>query len=114
MYDLKLLNVYGDTYQSNMSMLLVFNGDVLFQYFTSFYLFNSSKRFDVAHSNLQQYKRDGISVDFDYKRVPVGRYNMGLFYRGYDWRFHNISLNITPVFNLTKIGYNQLTKRQPI
>ena len=77
-----------------MSMLLVFNGDVLFQYFTSFYLFNSSKRFDVAHSNLQQYKRDGISVDFDFKRVPVGRYNMGLFYRGYDWRFHNISLNI--------------------
>ena len=114
MYDLKLLNIYGDTYQSNMSMLLVFNGDVLFQYFTSFYLFNSSKRFDVAHSNLQQYKRDGISVDFDFKRVPVGSYNMGLFYRGYDWRFHNISLNITPVFNLTKIGYNQSTKRQPI
>jgi len=107
MYELKLLSVRGDAFQGNTTLNLKFNGDVILNAFTGFYLFNRSKIFEVTHGMINQYDRSSITVNLNLKKVPIGTYNVGLFYRGFDWRYHDkyitVEKNRYPDF--TNIGY---------
>lgn len=107
MYELKLLSVTRDAFQGNTTLYLTFNGDVILNAFTGFYLFNRSKIFEVTHGMINQYDRSSITVNLNLKKVPIGTYNVGLFYRGFDWRYHDkyitVEKNRYPDF--TNIGY---------
>ena len=84
--DLKLIDIYGDAYSNNTSLLnLKFNKEVNVNYFSKFYLTDIKPYLSYAYFlNFTFYKNGyNSSVDclFDFKRVPAGSYLLNFVYK---------------------------------
>ena len=105
MYELKLLSLTRVAFQGNTTLYLTFNGDVILNAFTGFYLFNLSSLFEASHRKIYKYNKSTIVVDINFKNVPEGTYNIGLFYRGYDWRYHDKYITVIKNITVEKSRY---------
>ncbi len=84
--DLKLIDIYGDAYSNNTSLLnLKFNKEVNVNYFSKFYLTDIKPYLSYAYFlNFTFYKnKNNSSIDclFDFKRVPAGSYLLNFVYK---------------------------------
>ena len=96
--DLKLIDIHGDAYTNNTSLLnLKFNKEVNVNYFSKFYLTDIKPYLSYAYFlNFTFYKsKNNSSIDclFDFKRVPAGSYLLNFVYKNITHPT-NITLNV--------------------
>ena len=122
--DFKLLYIDGQIQNENTSRLnLTFKGNVVGSEFGKFYLFNrnSSYSYRLYNQMIRQINRTLIEVELEAYNVSAGYYNLGFFYKGYDWRFSDVYVYVKdysyyPHWNFTSFVLNLFggQKRQKI
>ena len=88
--DLKLINIYGDSYSNNISLLnLIFNKAVNISYFSRFYLTDIMLFFSYIYDlNFSFYKssyNSSVYYLFDFRRIPIRTYSLNFNYKNNEY-----------------------------
>ena len=88
--DLKLINIYGDAYSNNISLLnLIFNKAVNVSYFSRFFLSNIKQHFSyVDNINFSFYKssyNSSVYCYFDFRKIPIRTYSLNFNYKNKEY-----------------------------
>ena len=92
---LELLSIKGKIKQSWSLLNLTFNKEINSKSISNFKLYNETLIYDLNLPHIKQLSQKRISVNFDFTHIPQGGYHLGMKYKGDEYKFSNILLNIT-------------------
>ena len=76
-------------------MNLTFNKEINSKSISNFKLYNETRIYDLNLPHINQLSQKIISVNFDFTHIPKDGYHLGMKYKGDEYKFSNILLNIT-------------------
>ena len=97
-------------------MNLTFNKEINAVSIFKFSLYIETLFYDLNTLKISQISETTISVNFDFTHIPKGGYNLGMLYKGEEYIFFDIFLNITKktnyLFNLKNTIYNLIKPKR--
>jgi hypothetical protein len=92
---LELLSIKGKINQRWSLLNLIFNKEINAGSISKFSLYNETLLYDLYTLNINQISETTISANFDFTHIPKGGYYLGMLYKGDEYIFSDIFLNIT-------------------
>jgi hypothetical protein len=92
---LELLSIKGKINYGCSLLNLTFNKEINGVSISKFSLYNETLLYDLYTLNINQISETTISANFDFTHIPKGGYYLGMLYKGDEYIFSDIFLNIT-------------------